>query len=115
LARGIIVEQSGSDVIGFAGIARVSKGREPGIIRWALVLAVRGMADFFGESVVGVLQRTHHGSMDADVESFQAIEITGGIEEPVKGFSVGAVGSGEAENGSIGGGNDRRSVCGVVE
>ncbi len=33
----------------------------------ALVLAVGGVADFFGESVVGVLQGAHCRRVDADV------------------------------------------------
>ena len=33
----------------------------------ALVLAVGGVADFFGESVIGVLEGAHDGGVDADV------------------------------------------------
>jgi len=45
----------------------------------ALVLAVGGVADFFGEGVVGVLEGAHGGGVDAYVESLEAIEIAGGV------------------------------------
>ena len=45
----------------------------------ALVLTVCGVADFFCERVIGVLESTHGGGVDTDVESFESIEIAGGI------------------------------------
>ena len=58
----------------------------------ALVLGVGGVADFFGEGVVGVLQSAHHGRVNADVQGFEAIEIPGGIEQAIDGFGIGAGG-----------------------
>ena len=60
----------------------------------SLVLGVGGVADFFGEGVIGVLERPHHGGVNADVEHFEAVGIAGGIEEAVDGFGVGALGGG---------------------
>ena len=57
----------------------------------ALVLAVGGVADFFGEGVMGVLQSAHHGGVDADVENFEAVGIESGVEKAVDGFGVGAL------------------------
>ena len=44
-----------------------------------LVLTVCGVADFFCEGVVGVLESAHGGGVDANVESFESVEIAGGI------------------------------------
>ena len=60
----------------------------------ALVLAIGGVADFFGESEVGVLQRAKNRGMDADIERFAAIGIACGIEKQIDGFGVGARGFG---------------------
>ncbi len=57
----------------------------------ALVLAVSGVADFFREGEVGVLERAHHRGMDADVEGFKAVEIARGVEKAVEGFGVGTL------------------------
>ena len=105
----IVFEQSGSDVVGLARVGEREQRARAGNHAVALVLAVGGVADFFGESVIGVLQRAHHGCVDADVESFQAIEIARGIEQAVESFGVGAIGGGEAENGAIGRCDDRRA------
>jgi hypothetical protein len=40
--------------------------------------------------------------VDADVQSFQTIEIARGVEKAVQGFGVGAIGARETENGAIG-------------
>ena len=52
------------------------------------------MGDFFGEGVIGVLERAHHGGVDADVESFEAVEIARGVEKAVDCFGIGALGFG---------------------
>ena len=56
----------------------------------ALILAVGSVADFFGESEIGVLQRAHQRRVHADVENFQAIRIARGIQHAVERFGVGA-------------------------
>ena len=53
-----------------------------------LILAVGGVADFLGKSVVGVLQRAHHRRVHADVQSFETIEIARGIEQAIDGFRI---------------------------
>ena len=60
----------------------------------ALVLRVGGVADFFGEGVIGVLESAHHGGVNADVEDFEAVGIAGGVEKAVDGFRVRALGFG---------------------
>ena len=62
-----------------------------------------------------MLQRTHHRCMDANVERFKAIEIARRIEQPIKGFRVGALRGGEAGDGAIRFGDDAESVGGVVD
>ena len=57
----------------------------------ALVLAVGGVTNFLREGVVGVLECAHHRGVDADVESFEAVEIARGVEEAIEGFGVGAL------------------------
>lgn len=91
---GILREESGSDVVGLAGVGEREKRAGAGDHAMALVLGVGGVADFFGEGVIGVLESSHHGSVDADVEDFEAVGIAGGIEEAVDGFGVGALGFG---------------------
>jgi hypothetical protein len=67
----------------------------------ALVLTIGSVAEFFGEGVIGVLQRAHHGCVNADVKSFEAIEVARRIEKTIDGFSVGTLGIGEAEDRAI--------------
>jgi hypothetical protein len=87
----ILREESGSDVVGVAGVGESEKRAGAGDHAMALVLRVGGVADFFGEGVIGVLENAHHGGVDADVEDFEAIRIAGGVEEAVDGFGVGAL------------------------
>ena len=91
---GILAEEGGSDVVGVAGIGESEKGARAGDHAVALVLGVGGVADFFGEGVIGVLESAHHGGVDADVEDFEAVGIARGVEEAVNGFGVGALGFG---------------------
>ena len=91
---GILGEESGSDVVGVAGVGESEERAGAGDHAVALVLGVGGVADFFGEGVIGVLERAHHGGVDADVEDFEAVGIAGGVEEAVDGFGVGALGFG---------------------
>ena len=70
LGAGILREESGSDVVGLAGVGEGEERAGAGNHAVALVLGVGGVADFFGEGVIGVLERTHHGCVDADVEDF---------------------------------------------
>ena len=88
---GIFRKKFGSDVVGFAGVGQREQWARAGNHAVALVLAVGGVADFFGEGVIGVLQGAHHGRVDADVQSFEAVEIARGIEQAVDGFGVAAV------------------------
>ena len=84
-------EKRGRDVVGFA---RVGEGEQRTRARdhaMALVLTVGGVADFFGEGVVDVLESAHHGSVDPDVERFEAVEIARGVEQAVEGLGVGAL------------------------
>src|ERR1700694_415361 len=83
--------------------------------RWSWRSAVGGVANFFGEGVIGVLERAHRGCVDADVESFESIEIAGGIEEAVDGVGVAALRFGLAENGAVGFGDYTGSVGRVVD
>ena len=91
---GILREESGSDVVGVAGVREGEEGAGAGDHAVALVLGVGGVGDFFGEGVIGVLESAHHGGVDADVENFEAIGIAGGVEEAVDGFGVRASGGG---------------------
>ena len=75
----IVGEKHGSDVVGFAGVGESEKRARAGDHAMALVLAVGGVADFFGESVVGVLEGAHDRGVNANVQSFEAIEIAGGV------------------------------------
>jgi len=113
--RRIVFEKSGSDVIGFARVGEREHRARAGNHAVALILAVRGVADFLGEGVIGVLQRAHHGCVDADVQSFQAIKVARRIEKAVESLGVGAIGGGEADNGAVGRCDDRRSIGGIVE
>ncbi len=87
----ISCEKRRSDVVGFARVGEGEKRARAGNHAMALVLAVSGVADFFGEGVIGVLKGAHHGSMDADVESFEAVEIARGVEQAIEGLGVGAL------------------------
>ena len=75
----------------------------------ALVLAIGGVADFFREREIRVLQRAHHRRVHADVERFQAIGIARRIEHPVERFRVGAFRRGQAQHGAIGVGHRREA------
>ncbi len=81
----------------------------------ALVLAVGGVADFFGKGVVGVLERAHDRRVDANVKRFQAIEVARGIEQPVDGIEVAALGLRKPNDGAIGFGHDAEGVRRVVD
>jgi len=76
---GILFEEHGSDVVGLAGVGKGEERTRAGDHAMALVLTVSGVADFFCEGVIGVLERAHGGGVNADVESFESIEIAGGI------------------------------------
>src|SRR4029077_10423240 len=78
-SAGIIFEEHGGDVVGLAGVCEGEKRARAGNHAMALVLTVGGVADFFGEGVIGVLESAHGGCVDADVESFESIKIAGGI------------------------------------
>ena len=67
LSAKIGFEEHGGDVIGFASIGESEKWARAGDHTMALVLAVGGVADFFGERIVGVLQGAHDRRVDADV------------------------------------------------
>ena len=76
---GIVGEKHGSDVVGLARVGKREQRTRAGDHAMALVLTVGGVADFLGEGVVGMLKGAHHRGMDADVESFEAVEIARGI------------------------------------
>ena len=80
----------------------------------ALVLAVGGVTDLLGESVIGVLESAHHRRVDADIESFQPIRISRGIQEQIEGFGIGALGLGASDNGAICFGDDAQRVRGII-
>src|SRR2546430_6619284 len=86
LGAGIGIEEHGRDVIGLARVGESKKWARAGNHTMALVLAVRGMADFFGEGVVGVLESAHDWCLDTDVQRLQAVEVTRGIEQAIDGF-----------------------------
>ena len=109
------MEEHRSDVVGLAGVGQSEKRARTGDHAMALVLAVGSVADFLGESVVGVLKSAHDGGVDADVESFEAVEIARGIEKAVDGFGVAALGFGEASYAAIGFCHDAHGVGGIVD
>lgn len=111
---GILHEQSGSDVVGFARVGESEQRAGARDHAMALVLGVGGVADFFGESVIGVLESTHHGSVNADVQDLEAVGIASGIEKTVDGFGVGTLGFGQAEDGAVGIRDDARSVRRII-
>jgi len=73
------VQQSGRDVIELARVGEREQRARPGNHAMALVLAIGGVTDFFCEGVISVLERAHHGGVDADIESFETVEIARGI------------------------------------
>ncbi len=81
----------------------------------ALVLAVGGVTDFLRESVVGVLENTHHRRVDANVQGFQTIDIARGIQEAIDGLGVGALRRGETSDGTIGFGHHANGVRRVID
>jgi len=91
LGARILGEESGSDVVGLARVSKCEKRARAGDHAVALVLGVGGMADFFSEGVIGVLESAHHRGVNADVEDFETIGIAGGIEKAVDGFRIGAL------------------------
>ncbi len=103
-------EEHGRDVVGFASIGESKQRTRAGNHAMTLVLAVGGVADFLGERVVGMLERAHDRSVDADVERFEAVEVTSGIEEAVDGFGVAALGFDETSDGAVGFGHEAPAV-----
>ena len=83
LGAGILGEEKRDDVVGVACVGECEEGGGAGDHAMALVLGVGGVADFFGESVIGMLEGAHHGGADADVEDFEAVGIASGVEEAV--------------------------------
>ena len=81
----------------------------------ALVLAVGGVADFFRERVIDMLERAHRWCMHADVQSLESIEIARRIEQSVDGLAVAALRFGQAEDGAVGFGGDARGVRRIVD
>ena len=81
----------------------------------ALILAVGGVADFFREGVIDVLQRAHHGRVHADVQRFEAVEIARRIEKAVDGFRIGALGFRQADHSAIGLGDHSRSISRIID
>ena len=114
LGTGISLKKFRSDVVGIASIGQREQWARAGYHAMALVLAVGGVADFFGEGVIGMLQGAHHGRVDADVQSFEAVEIAGGIEQAVDGFGIAAGGFRETDDGAVGFGHDARCVRGII-
>ncbi len=108
-------EEHGSDVVRLVGVGEREKRARAGNHAMALVLAVGGVADFLGESVVGVLERAHHRGVDADVEGFEAVEIASGIQKAIEGLEVAALGFDEAGDGAVGFGNDANSIGRVID
>ena len=98
----IFVQKHGSDVVRLASVGEGEQWTRTGNHTMALVLTVRGVADFLSEGVVGVLQRAHHWRVDANVEGLKAIEISSRIQQPIDGFGVRTGGFGEANDGTIG-------------
>ena len=59
-----------------------------------LILTVRGVANFLGKSVIGMLQSAHEWCEHTDVESWKAIEVASGVEQAVDSLVVAASDSG---------------------
>src|SRR5260370_41311685 len=74
-------EERRRDVVRLARVGGREQRARAGEHAMALVLAVGSVTDFFSGSVVGVLERAHHGRVDADVERFEAVERARGIEQ----------------------------------
>src|SRR6266850_833029 len=108
-------EEHRGDVVRFAGVGQSEERARAGDHAMALVLAVGGVADFFRERVVGVLEGAHHRGVDADVESFEAVEIARGVEQAVDGFGVGALRGGESRDGAEGFGHDAHGIRRIID
>ena len=111
----IFFEKLRRDEVGFTRVGERQEWARAWDHAMALVLRVGGVGDFFGEGVVGMLERAHDRCVDADVEGFEAIEIFGGIEKPIDGVSVGTLRFGQAEDSAERLGHDASSVGGVVD
>src|SRR5947209_9321540 len=84
-------KERGSDVVRLASVSKSEEWARSGDHAMTLVLAVGCVADFFRERVVGVLQGAHHRGVNADIESFEAVEIASGVQEAIKGLGVAAL------------------------
>ena len=93
---GIACEKGGRDVVGFASVGKCEQRTRAWDHAVTLILTVGSVTDFFGERIVGVLECTHHGRVDSDVQSFKTIEIACRIEKAVEGFRVGTISGGKA-------------------
>ena len=67
----------------------------------ALILTVRGVADFFREREIRVLQRAHHRRVHADIQRLAAIGIARRIQHAVERFRVGAFRCGQPDDRAI--------------
>jgi len=108
-------DQHGRDVVGRVRVGKDKQRPRAGYHAVALVLAVSGVADFFGESVTGVLQGAHHRCMNADVENLQTIGIARGIQEAIDGFCVRTFSFRETDDGAVGFGDRSRRTRRIVE
>src|SRR6266478_2068675 len=97
----IVGNEQRQDVIRLASVCEREEWSRTGDHAVALVLAVRRVADFFRKRISGVLQGAHHWGVGADVESFQAVEVASGIQEPVDRFGIAALRFGKADDGTI--------------
>ena len=111
----IIFEEHRRDVVGLAGVGQGEERSRAGDHAVALVLTVSGVADFFGEGVVGVLESAHCGGVDADVESFESIKIAGGIQQAVDGLGVAALRFGLTDYCAVGFDHYAGGVRGIVD
>ena len=83
-------DQRGRKEIRRTRVGKREKRTRAGNHAMALVLAVSGVTDFFGESEIGVLQCAEDRGVNADVERFATIGIACGIEKQIDGFGIGA-------------------------
>ncbi len=111
----IIFEKHGRDVVRLSRVGQCEERARTGDHAVALVLTVRGVADFFCKSVIGVLERAHGGRVDADVESLQPIKIARRVEQAIDGFGVATLRFGLADYGAIGFGHYTRRVGRIVD
>ena len=84
----IVANQHGRDVVGRARIGEGEQRARAGHHAVALVLTIGGVADFFREGEIRVLQRAHRRRVDADVQRLEAIGIARGIQHAVERFGV---------------------------